>query len=229
MTTQNGPWRRSSGCRWNRAKPGISRGSLHGFDLPPPPVEVLIKKGLETRPDLAAFRLGILRARSEVRLARANRLNDVFLLFQAYPLRLGLNFGQRSATSWAVGLTVPPPVVQPQPGLTSPGLTSPSPRQRCRSPTWSRRSRAQRIQRARGGVRGHAHHDSNGSKPRSCRPLVNSWRISLRPIPVEKSEPIAIIEAQRAFGDISRQYLEALIRHRRSMFRLNTTVARVFP
>jgi hypothetical protein len=46
----------------------------------------------------------------------------------------------------------------------------------------------------------------------------------------EKPDAIAIIEAQRAFGDISRQYLEALIRHRRSTFRLNTVVGcRIFP
>ena len=86
------------------------RGSLHGLDLPPPPVEILIRRGLETRPDLAAFRLGILRARSEVRLARANRLDDVFLLYQPFSSQQGLNPGERSATSWAVGLTVPLPV-----------------------------------------------------------------------------------------------------------------------
>src|SRR6185437_6079253 len=61
-------------------------------------------------PDLAAFRLGILRARSEVRLARANRLDDVFLLYQPFSSQQGLNPGERSATSWAVGLTVPLPV-----------------------------------------------------------------------------------------------------------------------
>ena len=45
------------------------RGSLRGPDLPAPPVETLIRRGLEIRPDLAAFRQGILRAQSEVRLA----------------------------------------------------------------------------------------------------------------------------------------------------------------
>jgi outer membrane protein TolC len=39
-----------------------------------------------------------------------------------------------------------------------------------------------------------------------------------------------ILEIQRAFGDISRQYLEALIRHRHSRYRLNSAVGcRIFP
>jgi cobalt-zinc-cadmium efflux system outer membrane protein len=46
----------------------------------------------------------------------------------------------------------------------------------------------------------------------------------------ENEGTIAIIEAQRAYGEIARQYLEALVRHRRSMFRLNTAVGqRVLP
>jgi hypothetical protein len=46
------------------------------------------------------------------------------------------------------------------------------------------------------------------------------------------AEPVAIsrIEAQRSYAEISQQYLDALVRHRRSMFRLNTVVGcRVFP
>lgn len=48
----------------------------------------------------------------------------------------------------------------------------------------------------------------------------------------DPDEPVAIsrIEAQRSYAEISQQYLDALVRHRRSMFRLNTVVgSRVFP
>jgi cobalt-zinc-cadmium efflux system outer membrane protein len=54
--------------------------------------------------------------------------------------------------------------------------------------------------------------------------------LSLAPSGPEDPDPISRIEAQRAFGEIARQYLDALVRHRRSMFRLNTAVGtRVFP
>ena len=48
----------------------------------------------------------------------------------------------------------------------------------------------------------------------------------------DPDEPVAVsrIEAQRSYAEISQQYLDALVRHRRSMFRLNTVVGcRVFP
>ena len=54
--------------------------------------------------------------------------------------------------------------------------------------------------------------------------------LALRGGGADDESAIAIIEAQRAYGDISRKYLEALVRHRRSMFRINTAVGqRVLP
>ena len=59
---------------------------------------------------MVSFRLGVQRAEADVRLARANRLNDVFVLFQPYTYQDNTPYGLKSATSWALGVTVPLPV-----------------------------------------------------------------------------------------------------------------------
>src|SRR5262249_19129943 len=201
------------------------RGSLRGSDLPPPPVEILIRTGLESRPDLAAFRLGILRARSEVRLARANRLDHVFLLYQPFSSQQGLKPGERTATSWAIGLTVPLPIYNRNQGNIA-RATQTVAQTEVQLANLERQVILE-IQRAEA-----AYDVTLATIKRLEAEILPAARenleISLRRS--EKPGPLAIIEAQRAFGDIARQYLEALIRHRRSMYRLNTAVGcRIFP
>jgi outer membrane protein, heavy metal efflux system len=203
------------------------RGSLRGADLPAPPVETLIRTGLETRPDLAAFRLGILRAQSEVRLARANRLDDVFLIYQPFSVQQALVPGERSATSWAIGLTVPLPVYNRNQGNIA-RATHTVAQTEVQLANLERQVILE-IQRAEA-----AYEVTLTTIKRLDAEILPAARenleISLRQSRTERPDPIAIIEAQRAFGDISRQYLEALIRHRRSMYRLNTAVnCRIFP
>jgi cobalt-zinc-cadmium efflux system outer membrane protein len=190
-------------------------------------VEILIRMGLETRPDLAAFRLGILRARSEVRLARANRFDDVFLLYQPFSSQQGLKPGERPASSWAIGLTVPLPVYNRNQGNID------------RAAHTVAQTEVQLANLERQVVleiqRAEAAYDVTLATIKRLEAEIlpaarENLEISLRPSQSAKPDPIAIIEAQRAFGDISRQYLEALIRHRRSMYRLNTAVScRIFP
>ena len=86
------------------------RGTVHVAAPPPPPEADLIATTLAGRPDLVAYRLGVGRAESEVKLAHANRLSDVYLLAQPYTFQDNSPFGQKSAHSWAVGVTVPLPV-----------------------------------------------------------------------------------------------------------------------
>jgi outer membrane protein, heavy metal efflux system len=198
-------------------------GSLRGRDLPAPPMETLIQKGLEIRPDLAAYRLGVLRAQSEVRLARANRFDDVFLLYQPYSNQQSLKPGERPGTSWAVGLTVPLPVYNRNQGNIARAAHTVT-------QTEVQLANLERqvileIQRAEA-----AYDVTLATIKRIEAEILPAARENLEISLKQKPDPIAIMEAQRAFGDISRQYLEALIRHRRSMYRLNTAVGcRVFP
>ncbi len=86
------------------------RGSILDTAAPPPAGDDLIRVAIENRPDLSAFRLGLDRAKGDVQLAKANRLNDIYVLYQPYTFQNNAPFGTKSATSWALGVTVPLPV-----------------------------------------------------------------------------------------------------------------------
>ena len=86
------------------------RGSIRDIYPPPPPIDELIRTALDCRPDVVAYRLAIQRAEAEVRLAEANRMSDVYLLYQPYTFQNNAPFNRQSATSWALGVTVPLPL-----------------------------------------------------------------------------------------------------------------------
>ena len=70
----------------------------------------LLQIAMSSRPDLAAFRLGIASAEANVGLQRANRFADAYVLFQPYTYQNNAPYGKQSGTSWALGITVPLPV-----------------------------------------------------------------------------------------------------------------------
>jgi cobalt-zinc-cadmium efflux system outer membrane protein len=86
------------------------RGTLksQGFSLPP--VEELMQIALVNRPDVVAYRLGVERAKSDVKLQYANRFQDIYVLAQPYTLQDNTPFGLKSPTSWALGVTIPLPL-----------------------------------------------------------------------------------------------------------------------
>ncbi len=86
------------------------RGTIHDTAPPPPPLNELTRIALCNRPDLVAYRLGIARAEADVKLAKAQRFSDIYLLYQPYTAYNGAPFGTRGINSWALGATVPLPV-----------------------------------------------------------------------------------------------------------------------
>ena len=86
------------------------RGTIRDLAPPPPPADELVRMALAVRPDLVAYRLGIARAEADVRLARAKRFPDVYVLYQPYTFQNNAPFDAKSADSWALGVTVPLPV-----------------------------------------------------------------------------------------------------------------------
>ena len=52
----------------------------------------------------AAYRLGVQRARADVRLARADRFSDIYLVYQPYTLQGGRAFGLKGTYSYAIGV-----------------------------------------------------------------------------------------------------------------------------
>ncbi|MDR3621150.1 MAG: TolC family protein [Paludisphaera borealis] len=86
------------------------RGRLRAPHPPLPSRDDMIRAAQANRPDLAAARLGIRRADSEVRLARANRLDDVYLFYDPFTYQDNHPFQAASARSWALGVTFPVPL-----------------------------------------------------------------------------------------------------------------------
>jgi len=76
----------------------------------------LIDRALRTRPDLIAQRLNIQRAEADVAASKANRLDDLQLLYQPYTFHDGRTAGERNNLAWAVGVTVPMPIYNRQQG-----------------------------------------------------------------------------------------------------------------
>jgi outer membrane protein, heavy metal efflux system len=92
------------------------RDSVGLLDPLPLPKDVLIAKALAARPDLAAIKLGVLRAQADVKLARANSYPDVYLLSQPYTFQNNTYLGVPSAYSWTLGVTATMPVFKSEPG-----------------------------------------------------------------------------------------------------------------
>jgi cobalt-zinc-cadmium efflux system outer membrane protein len=98
----------------NLPRDSVDALDLRGSILDPvpglPPPDQLAQMALRARPDVVAYRLGIKRAEADVKLAKANRYQDVYVLFQPYTFQDNTPYGLKSAYSWALGATVPLPI-----------------------------------------------------------------------------------------------------------------------
>ncbi len=196
------------------------RGTIRDQAPPAPPIAVLTAIALQCRPDLTAFRLGVARAEADVRLARANRFQDVYLLYQPYTWEGGV-------TSWAMGATVPLPVYNRNQGLIRRARINVSQVQT---------ELAAQEQRVLAEVR-KAEREYRLTRravedvERDLLPDARLVRDSARKrFTLGEIDAIAWLNAQRAYNDIVRQYRDTLVRHRLSMLRLNTAIGhRVLP
>ena len=203
------------------------RGSIRDDTVPPPPPEELARLALCIRPDIVAYRLGVRRAQADLRLQKAERFPDVFVLYTPYGFRNNAPEGQKSATSWSFGALVSLPilnrnqgnihraehtVVQTQIELSGLERQVVSEVERAWLEYSSTNSAAQRLER--------------GILPRARR--LRDQKFSL--YTQGQEDIVTYLNAQRDFNEVVRQYRDALIRHRRSMLRLNTVVGqRILP
>jgi cobalt-zinc-cadmium efflux system outer membrane protein len=219
--------RRNLGVLLNMPGPAAEelqlRGSIRDAGPPPPPIDALTRTALECRPDIVAYRLGIPRADAEVRLAEANRLSDVFLLYQPYTFQNNAPFNKQSTTSWALGVTVPLPIYNRNQGNV----------QRARvNAVQSRVELAEREQQAANEVRqaereyaltrAAVNRIETRLLPAAARVRNDAYRLYLQ----GEEEAIVYLNAQREYNEAARQYRDMLVRHRRGMLRLNTAVGR---
>jgi len=193
----------------------------------PETADVLIQKAVTSRPDLIAFRLGVERAQGEVRLARANRFSDVYLLAQPYTFQDNRPFGLKSPHSWAVGLTVPLPISNRNQGNILRANTNVVQTQVELAAL--DRQVADEVEEVVHEF--HLTRDTILEMEREIVPASQRVRdAAFRKFQGGESSAIEYLVAQKDYNDVVRQYRDALVRHRRSMLDLNTAVGmRVLP
>jgi cobalt-zinc-cadmium efflux system outer membrane protein len=203
------------------------RGSIRDEAAPPPPPDDLGRLALCVRPDIVSYRLGVHRAQEDVRLQRAERFPDVFVLYTPYGFRNNAWVDAKSATSWSIGAMVSIPilnrnqgnirraqhnVVQTQIELTGLEKQVLSEVDRAYLEYASTHSAVQRLER--------------GILPRARRLRDQKYTLYEQ----GQENIITYLNAQRDYNDVVRQYRDTLVRHRRSMLRLNTAVGqRILP
>jgi cobalt-zinc-cadmium efflux system outer membrane protein len=203
------------------------RGSLRDQAPALREVDELVQMAIAARPDLASFRLNLCRAMADVRLAKANRFSDVFVLYQPYTYQDNSPFNLPSSRSWAVGATMTAPIYDRNQGNIRRANFNVD-QSRLEMQAVERRVVTE-VEDAR------AEYDvSRAMVERIEQRLLPAARHvrdhSLKASEVAGGDVYAYLIAQRDYQDLVRQYRDALVRHRRAMLKLNTVVGlRILP
>ena len=203
------------------------RGSIRDSFPPPPPIDQLVTIALNCRPDIAAYKLGIGRAEAEVNLAKANRLSDVYLLYQPYTFQNNAPFGKPSTHSWAIGVTVPLPIFDRNQGnIEKAKINVNQTKTELADRELTVANEVRRAEREYEVTRASLDRVESKLIPAAARVRDDAYRLYLR----GEQNAAIYLNAQREYNEASRQYRDLLVRHRRGMFRLNTAVGqRILP
>jgi outer membrane protein, heavy metal efflux system len=203
------------------------RGTIEDLAPPPPPRDELVRLALSCRPDVMAYRLGLETAQSGLRLAQANRFQDAYLLYQPYTFQNNAPFRTESATSWAMGITVPLPVYNRNQGNIERARLNVTQSQ-IELAAVERRVGTEVQQAAR-------EYEVTGQIVRRIRGeiLPSSGRVRDDRFKLFQGGEVNVLvylEAQRSYNDNVKAYLDTAVRHRRSMLTLNTVLGqRILP
>ena len=197
------------------------RGTIYDLAPPPPPAEDLIPLALANRPDVIAFRLGITLAQANVPLQRASRFQDAYLLFQPYTWQNNAPYGKQSGASWAVGITVPMPVYNRNQGNIERARINVY--QTEVQLAYQERRVETEVQQAIKEYR------VSGQVARQIRTdvmpgLERAYRDRLQLFQEGEVTKFVFLDSQRKYNEMAKAYLDAAVRHRRSMLGLNTVV-----
>ena len=203
------------------------RGSLKDVFPPPPPDEDLVRIALTSRPDIASFRLGVSRAEADVKLAQASILQDVYVLYQPYTFQDNTWQGLKSPTSWALGVTIPMPIYNRNQGnIQRAKLNVTQTQVQLDALVWATINDVRQAEQAYIASMETLRRTETEVLPDAEKVLADSKRLFL----AGEISVIELINARKDYNDIARQYLDALVAHRRSMLDLNTAVGqRILP
>jgi cobalt-zinc-cadmium efflux system outer membrane protein len=209
------------GLSWQEAESLHVRGTIHDVYAPPPAIDELIGAAVECRPDVVAYRLGVGRACAEVRLAQANRYSDVYLLYQPYTFQNNAPFNRDSAHSWAVGVTVPLPVFDRNQGnIQKAKVNVDQSRIELSDRELTVANEVRHAEREYSVTRAAMDRIEGKQLPAAAKVRDDSYRLFVR----GEHDAVVYLNAQREYNEAARLYRDMLVRHRRSMLRLNTAV-----
>jgi cobalt-zinc-cadmium efflux system outer membrane protein len=199
------------------------RGSIRDQGPPPPPFEELVQMALSCRPDAQAYGLGVRMAESGLRLARANRYQDAYLLYQPFTYQNNAPFGKGSVPAWALGITFPVPLYNRNQGNI----------ERARENVTQSQIELQGVARRIMTEVRQAEREYYVS-----RQVVERIRANVLPMSRSavndrytlfqsgEANVLSFLQAQRSYNETVRVYHDTVVRHRRSMLALNTAVGR---
>ena len=203
------------------------RGTIADLAATPPPPDALVRTALAARPDLLAQRIGIGRAEAGVRLANANRFGDVYLLYQPYTFQNNAPYGEKSATSWALGATVPVPLYyRNQGGVLRARLNVEQTRTELSALERQIVTEVLQTEREYSVSRAAVGRLQRISLPAARQLRDDTFELYTR----GEQNALTYYNAQRDYNETVRLYRDLAIRHRRSMLKLNTAVGqRILP
>jgi cobalt-zinc-cadmium efflux system outer membrane protein len=205
------------------------RASLRDLYPPPPPGDQLTSIALSCRPDVVGYRVGVEVARAGLRLQYANRYADAYLLYQPYTFQNLAYLGNRpDATSWALGITVPLPLYNRNQGNI----------ERAKLNIEQTKVQLEAVERLVIKEVRDAEQEYLSTKayldrleqnviPAARKAMADSSRLYEEG---ETPDVTTFLNVQQRFNDLVRLYRDTAVRHRRSMFGLNTAVGlRILP
>ncbi|HTU17292.1 MAG TPA: TolC family protein [Gemmataceae bacterium] len=199
----------------------VIRGSLRVPAPSLPCEEELVQTALQVRPDLAAYRIGIERARADHQLARAEGIGNTYLFYTPYT---GVDYApqnKQNVNGWGVGVLLPMPLFNRNQGNVA--RTSLNIKQ---TQFEEKNLELQVVREVREAAAEYA----------SSRAIVERYEREIledaRTLRDEKQRLYAkgqvaldaFLEARRDYNEVVRDYLEALVHRRRDGFKLDTAV-----
>ena len=197
------------------------RATLRDRESLPEARDELCALALRSRPDLMAYRLGVQRAHADVQLARAEKTPDVFMLYTPYEFRNNVPTGGQNATSWSLAAFTSVPLFNRNQGNI----------RRAQVNVTQTQTELAGLERQVMAEVDRAYSEYAASRDTAARlehaVLPRSKRIRDETANLVKQGEVSAVEyfnAQKDYNEVVRQYRDALIRHRRSMLKLNTAV-----
>jgi outer membrane protein, heavy metal efflux system len=204
------------------------RASLRDLVPAIPPIDVLVSTALSCRPDVVAYRVGVDAAKEAFRLQKANRFADAYVLYQPYTFQNLSYLGHSpGVTSWALGVTIPLPVFNRNQGNI----------ERARINIEQTEVQLEAVQRMVVNEVRQAEQEylqtreyladlERESIPAARKALADTEKL-FEAGEVDVTNYLAV---QKSFNGLVQLYRDTAVRHRRSMFTLNTVVgSRLLP